>query len=332
MVSGGPGRLVAGRYRLAALAGRGSMGVVWQARDELLGRDVAVKELLWPEHFSAPEWQAACQRAVGEARLAARISHRNVIRVFDVVTEDGCPWIVTELVRGRALDQVIRAAGPIHPDEAARIGLGLLAALRAAHAAGIVHRDVKPANVLVQPDRVVLTDFGIARASGTPASAGPGLLIGSPSYLAPERACGRESGPPDDLWGLGATLYAAVEGHGPFEREEGAQASLTAVVTDELPPAARAGALWPAISGLLRKDPRQRLGAAAAERMLRDVSASPAVPAQAVPPRTVPAQAVPPRTVPAQAVPPRTVPAQAVRDRRPAFALARTGLTWLRPG
>lgn len=250
------------------------MGVIWQARDELLGRDVAVKELLWPDRFSAPEWQAACQRAVGEARLAARVSHRNVIRVFDVVTEDGYPWIVLELVRGRSLHQVIRSAGPMRPAEAARIGLGLLAALRAAHAAGVVHRDVKPDNVLVEPGRVVLTDFGIARGSDAPKAAGHGVLVGSPSYLAPERAYGRESGPPADLWGLGATLYAAVEGHGPFERDEGDQASLTAVVTDDLPPATRAGSLWPVISGLLRKDPGQRLDAATAERMLGDVTAA----------------------------------------------------------
>jgi serine/threonine protein kinase len=290
------------------------MGVVWQARDELLGRDVAVKELLWPDRFSAPEWQAACQRAVSEARLAAQVSHRNVIRVFDVVTEDGCPWIVTELVRGRSLDQLIQLTGPVGPAEAAWIGLGLLAALRAAHAAGIVHRDVKPANVMLQPDRVVLTDFGIARASGTPASAGHGVLVGSPSYLAPERACGQESGPPDDLWGLGATLYAAVEGHGPFERDEGAQASLAAVVADELPPAARAGALWPAISGLLRKDPRQRLGADAAERILRGVSASPPVLAETGPAENVPVQAAgPAENVPVQAGPVQAASAQAAR-------------------
>jgi tRNA A-37 threonylcarbamoyl transferase component Bud32 len=267
-----PGRCIAGRYRLGAVIGRGGMGAVWQARDELLSRDVAVKELVWPAYFSLEERQAACRRATREAQLAARLNHRNVIRIFDIVEEDGCPWIVMELVPHRSLRDLIKEEGPLSPAAAAEVGRGILAALCAAHEAGIVHRDVKPANILMAPDRVVLTDFGIARAAGTSALTTVGTLIGSPSYIAPERARGRGSGAPGDLWGLGASLYAAVEGHGPFDRAAGALASLTAVVADELEPATHAGPLWPVISGLLRKDPDERLDAVAAERMLSDVS------------------------------------------------------------
>jgi len=288
-----PGRLVAGRYWLGAVIGRGGMGVVWRARDELLGREVAVKELVWPTYFSGQERQAACRRAIREARLAARLSHRNVVRVFDIVEEDGCPWIVMELLAYRSLRDLIKEEGPLSPAAAAEAGLGILAALRAAHRAGITHRDVKPANILMAPDRVVLTDFGIARAAGTSElTTTLGVLIGSPSYMSPERARGGESGAPGDLWGLGASLYAAVEGHGPFDRDGGVLASLSAVVADEPEPAAHAGPLWPVISGLLRKDPDKRLDAAEAQRMLRAavtalaVPVVPAVPVSTVAPRT----------------------------------------------
>jgi eukaryotic-like serine/threonine-protein kinase len=261
------------------IAGRGGMGVVWQAHDELLGRDVAVKELRWPAGLSAALRQAACRGVVREARLAARVRHPHVIQVFDVAEEDGCPWIVMEFVCGRSLREEIEARGTLRPAEAVRVGLGILAALRAVHDAGITHRDVKPANILLARDRVVLTDFGIARAAGAaePASVAE-ALVGSPSYLPPERAWGEESGAPGDLWGLGAALYAAVEGHGPFDRN-GALASMTAVLTDEPRPAAHAGELWPVISGLLRKDPAERLDTAAAMRLLRRVAAAGAVPA-----------------------------------------------------
>ena len=229
--------MVAGRYRLSAVIGHGGMGVVWRACDELLSRDV--------------------------------------VRVFDIVEEDGCPWIVMELLPYRSLLDVIEEDGPLTPAEAAHVGLQILAALRAAHGQGIVHRDVKPANILIGPDnRAVLTDFGIAWAADGPAVTTAGLLIGSPSYIAPERARGGRSGAQVDLWGLGASLYTAVEGHPPFERAN-ALASITAVVSDELAPATHAGALWPVLSGLLRKDPDRRLGAAETERLLRGVSAAP---------------------------------------------------------
>ena len=268
--------MVAGRYRLSAVIGRGGMGVVWQARDELLSRDVAVKEMIWPPSLTDPEQRAACRRATREAQVAARLNHRNVVRVFDIVEEDGCPWIVMELLPYRSLLDVIQDEGPLAPAEAAKVGLQILAALRAAHSEGIVHRDVKPANILIGPgNRVVLTDFGIAWAADSPAVTTAGVLLGSPSYIAPERARGGHSGAPGDLWGLGASLYTAVEGHPPFERAN-VLASITAVVTDELAPATHAGPLWPALSGLLRKDPDQRLDAAETERLLRDVSAAPA--------------------------------------------------------
>jgi serine/threonine protein kinase len=268
-------RLIAGRYRLGNMVGRGGMGIVWQARDELLGREVAVKELIWPAYFSTKERQAARRRAVREARAAARISHPNVIRVFDILEETDCPWIVMELLPPRSLRDLVLEDGPLSPAQAAGVGLEILAALCAAHALGVVHRDVKPANILMAPDRAVLVDFGIAQAAESSVEVTTAsMLIGSPAYIAPERARGGPSGPPADLWGLGASLYAAVEGSGPFERDGGALASLTAVVADEPEPAAHAGPLlWPVISGLLRKDPAERLNAAEAERMLRLVVA-----------------------------------------------------------
>ena len=276
MQTAGPERVVAGRYRLSAVIGRGGMGVVWQARDELLSRDVAVKEMIWPSALTGQEQRGACRRATREAQVAARLNHRNVVRIFDIVEEDGRPWIVMELLPYRSLLDVIQDEGPLAPAEAAKVGLQILAALRAAHSEGIVHRDVKPANILIGPgNRVVLTDFGIAWAADSPAVTTAGVLLGSPSYIAPERARGGHSGASGDLWGLGASLYTAVEGHPPFERAN-VLASITAVVTDELAPATHAGPLWPVLSGLLRKDPDQRLDAAATERMLRDVSAAPA--------------------------------------------------------
>jgi serine/threonine protein kinase len=266
------GRVLSGRYRLDTVVGRGGMGVVWHARDELLKRDVAVKELIWPPHFTEAEQQSACRRAVREAQMAGRLAHHNVVRIYDILQEDGHPWIIMELLPYQSLRELIRAEGPLTPARAARVGLGVLDALRAAHAEGVLHRDVKPANILVGPDgRVVLTDFGIARSVGSPTLTASGMLVGSPSYIAPERARGGQSAPAGDLWGLGASLYAAVEGHPPFERDA-ALATLTAVVVDEPEEAVHGGPLWPVISGLLRKDPDERLDTAETERMLREVA------------------------------------------------------------
>ncbi|HVT70327.1 MAG TPA: serine/threonine-protein kinase, partial [Trebonia sp.] len=216
MRSAAAGELIAGRYRLGSVVGHGGMGVVWRARDELLRRDVAVKELVWPLDLTEQERQTACRRAMREAQTAARLSHQNIVRIYDVVEEDGDPWIIMELLPYRSLRDIVAEDGPLTPVQAARVGLGVLAGLRAAHAESIVHRDVKPANILVGPDgRAVLTDFGIARAADSATLTNAGDLLGSPSYSAPERARGERSGPPADLWGLGASLYAAVEGRPP---------------------------------------------------------------------------------------------------------------------
>jgi eukaryotic-like serine/threonine-protein kinase len=266
-------RLLAGRYRLGAVIGRGGMGTVWLARDELLKRDVAVKEIVWPPQLDPAEREVARGRAVREAQLAARLHHPNVVTVYDIVEEDGRPCIVMELVPFRSLREVVAEDGPVSPAQAARIGLSVLAALRAVHEAGVVHRDVKPANILLGPEnRIVLADFGIAKAADSPALTASGVLVGSPSYLAPERARGGMAGPPADLWALGASLFAAVEGRPPFERD-GVLASLTAVVADELDPAPHAGPLRPVIEGLLDKDPATRLDIPQAERMLLEAEA-----------------------------------------------------------
>jgi serine/threonine protein kinase len=263
-------RLLAGRYRLHAVIGRGGMGAVWRARDELLNRDVAVKETIWPLEMDEAERETVRRRAVREAQMLARLHHPNVVGVYDFFEEDGRPAIVMELVPFRSLRDTVRDEGPLPSARVARIGLGVLAGLRAAHQAGVVHRDVKPANILLGPeDRIVLTDFGIAKAVDSPTLTTSGILIGSPSYLAPERARGEPAHAAADLWGLGASLYTAVEGKPPFERP-GVLASLTAVVSEEPEPPLYAGPLEPVITGLLRKDPGTRLGAADAERMLQD--------------------------------------------------------------
>jgi hypothetical protein len=308
-------RILAGRYRLDAVIGRGGMGAVWRARDEVLKRDVAIKEIVWPAQLDPAERETARRRAVREAQLAARLRHPNVVGVYDILDEDGRPCIVMELVPFRSLRDAVAEDGPMSPAEAAQVGLGVLAALKAVHEVGVVHRDVKPANILLGPeDRVVLADFGIAKAADSPALTASGVLLGSPSYLAPERARGGRAGVASDLWALGASLYMAVEGRPPFERDS-MIASLTAVVADEPEPAARAGPLWPVIECLLRKDPADRLDAAGAERMLRQIASAPAAVLTAVaPPAAVaqPAEAAPPAAVD----PPAEAAASAVQGAR----------------
>jgi eukaryotic-like serine/threonine-protein kinase len=270
------GRVIAGRYNLAEPIGRGAMGVVWRARDILLDREVAVKEVVLNAAIGEDERQNAYQRTLREARTAARLSHRGVVTVYDVAEEDGRPWIVMELVPSRSLEQVLFTDGPLSPRRAGRIGQQLLAALAAAHAAGVLHRDVKPSNVLIAPDgfdseRAVLTDFGIAQFEGDPRLTQTGMVMGSPGFTAPERIRGGSATPASDLWSLGATIYAAIEGRGPYEQRGGAITTMTAIINEDAPIAPSAGRLAPLIAALLRREPTARPSAARAARMFAEV-------------------------------------------------------------
>lgn len=298
-------RTLAGRYRLVQRLGKGGMGVVWRARDEFLGRDVAVKELLLPDHLSPGQRDHAARRALREARAAALLQHTSIVTVHDVVAEEGRPCIVMDLLPGRSLDAVLAGDGPLPHDQVARIGLEILGALRAAHAQGVLHRDVKPANIFLREDgAAVLTDFGIAALEGDATLTQEGSLVGSPAFMAPERVRQDPSGPPSDLWSLGATLYALTEGRPPFARST-VMGTLGAVLTDEPDPPRAAGPLGPLLMRLLVKDPAARLSAEAAETYLRAmVAGDPPVPPPGVQsPSPLPAHAEPP-TVPAR--PPRT--------------------------
>jgi serine/threonine protein kinase len=287
---------VAGRYRLLHLIGRGGMGVVWLADDTLLERRVALKELCFPAELTDDERGVLCERTRREARAAARLDHPCVTRVYDVVEEDGKPWLVMEHVPSRSLQQMLEESGPLPPQRVAQIGLDVLAALEAAHSAGIVHRDVKPSNVLVDPrGHACLTDFGIATTTGDSSLTTNGALIGSPSYMAPERAHGDLPQPPVDLWSLGATLYTAVEGRPPFDKGE-PMATLFAVVQEPPAPMLRAGPLQPVLLGLLAKDPAQRTPTPLARQQLGAVANG------LVPPLPAPVQMPIPAPQPAAAV------------------------------
>ena len=261
-------RLVAGRYRLLRPLGSGGMGTVWRAQDVVLGREVAVKEVTFPRGLSGEDREVLRERTRREARAAARLDHPSAVTVYDVVEEGGSPFLVMELVEARTLSQVVRAEGPLSPQRTAQVGLALLGALESAHAQGIVHRDVKPGNVLLTDgDRVVLTDFGIAASAGDSSITSTGLLLGSPSYIAPERARGHAPGPASDLWSLGATLFTAVEGRPPYDGGE-PLLTVTAVVTGEHEPFVAAGPLVPVLEGLLERDPATRLTASQARALM----------------------------------------------------------------
>jgi hypothetical protein len=274
----GENERLAGRYRLVEQLGRGGMGVVWRAVDEVLGREVAVKELRTYTDSSAPELADLTVRMQREARAAARVRHPGVVAVHDVAEHEGRPVIVMELVDGPSLDDVLSTRGVMDPREAAGIGASVLEALGAAHRAGVLHRDVKPGNVLLdRSGRVVLTDFGIAAMDdpgdgSTSRLTRSGEIVGSLDYLAPERAQGNDPGPASDVWALGATLYAAVEGSSPFRRTS-TWSTLTAIVAEPLPEPRRAGPLAPVLRQLMHKDPARRPDADAAARMLSAVAA-----------------------------------------------------------
>ncbi|MGW3038821.1 protein kinase domain-containing protein [Kitasatospora sp. NPDC001159] len=286
-------RLLAGRYELGDRLGRGGMGTVWRAWDRMLDREVAVKELT-VNHLPEEDLQILHARMKREASAAARIKHPGVITVHDVLEQDGRPWIVMELVDGRSLADVISQDGTLQPRAAAEVGSQVLAALHRGHQLGVLHRDVKPANVLLErgTGRVVLLDFGIATYEGSTELTRPGDLVGSPDYLAPERAQGERPGPASDLWGLGATLYAAVEGQSPFRRDSPIT-TLAAVVDEPLPESRRAGPLGPVLAALMAKDPADRPSADEAARMLAEVQAGHTMGLKSVASVRTPTQSVP---------------------------------------
>lgn len=273
-LAGGPtqesdGRLVAGRYRIRSLLGHGGMGLVWLAEDEVLRRPIALKQLVPHPPVSEELLTTARARALSEARATARVDHVGAVRIYDLVEDDGLPWIVMELLSGRTLKDVVAAEGPLPAGEVARIGLRLLDSLQAAHRAGVVHRDVKPGNVyLCDAGRVVLADFGIASTAGDDATLTDGEFAGSPAYVSPERVRSDEVGPASDLFSLGATLFAAVEGRVAFDKGSLFD-TLTAVLHDPPAPFLRAGPLGPVIEGLLAKVPERRLSTEAARTALR---------------------------------------------------------------
>ncbi|WP_460354254.1 serine/threonine-protein kinase [Actinoallomurus acanthiterrae] len=272
-------RLLSGRYRLREEIGRGGMGTVWWAYDETEEREVAVKEVHLPPSLRPRERINLIKRTNREAMSAGRLDHPNLIAMYDVVVEDDRPWLVMEYVPARSLEDVFVDDGPISPVRVAEIGRQLLDALRAAHEAGIVHRDVKPSNVLLETSgRVVLTDFGIATYDGATTLTQAGTFMGSPAYVAPEVARGERASPASDLWSLGATLYAAVEGRPPYDFET-AMATLSALVTSEPDPPVRAGSLRPLLEGLLKKDAARRLTSERAAALLA-ASTAPPLPAR----------------------------------------------------
>ncbi|URN06653.1 serine/threonine protein kinase [Actinomadura madurae] len=279
-------RLLGNRYRLDSVVGRGGMGTVWRAFDVMLDREVAVKEVVFPPGLNEDERAVLYERTFREARASARLNHSGVVTVHDVVQESDRPWIVMELVLAPSLQDIIER-GPMEHHRVADIGLQMLGALQHAHQKGILHRDVKPSNVLItETGRVVLTDFGIAQMEGDSTLTQTGLVMGSPAYIPPERVQGERAVPASDLWSLGATLYAALEGRSPYERSD-AMSSLQAALTEPVPPARNAGPLARVLDGLLVREPVHRMTAAQAQPLLTRVAAMPPPPP---PPPPVPSR------------------------------------------
>jgi eukaryotic-like serine/threonine-protein kinase len=334
----GTAEVIAGRYHLEEVIGRGGWGRVWRARDGLLGRHVAVKEVTVPDDL-ATDRRTVEERVLREARAAAGIPHPGAVTVFDVARHEGRTFIVMELLRGRSLSAVVADDGPLSPQRAAAIGAEVLGTLRVAHAQGIVHRDIKPGNVMLSEDgRVRLTDFGIATARDQSSLTLTGQVLGSPQFMAPEQARGERASPATDLWGLGATMFFAVEGRPPFGHEH-PLATLNAVVNEPTPPASNAGPLGPVIEALLAKDPSARPDVDRAEAMLRDVAGS--APVHRVEPvddapavvtmadlfdQEEMAEAPPPRRI--EASPPQPPP-QAIEEDKPEPVVERRQVAWV---
>jgi eukaryotic-like serine/threonine-protein kinase len=333
-------RLIANRYALSAPLGRGGMGVVWRAQDAVLGREVAIKEVVFPATMPEQERGPARARVMREARAAARLNHPAAVTLYDVVQDQGGTFIVMELVSAPTLAELVREQGPLPVERVAEIGAQVAGALEAAHAAGIVHRDVKPGNVMVpEAGTAKLADFGIASLQGDPQLTSTGLVIGSPAYMAPEQAKGEASGPPADFWALGGTMFYAVEGEPPFDRGTSI-ATLAAVVNDPPRHPRRAGPLTSLLTALLDKDPTSRptgpkvrawlnwlrvvaLPSAPAEllrtqrqgraRSLAPPSSTSASAATPAPPAVAPSAGLPQRSAPTSAFKPNRAPAQAPR-------------------
>ena len=254
-----PHALIADRYRLLRHVGSGGMGVVWEALDERLERRVAVKQLRRQSGASTAEAELANKRAMREARLAARLQHQHAVSVFDVVEQEGQLWLIMQFVSSVTLAAVIQEGGPLQSNEAAQVGAQVASALAAAHAVGIVHRDVKPGNILIAEDgSALISDFGIARALGDATLTTSGMVHGTPAYLAPEVARGSEANFASDVFSLGATLYSAMEGSPPFGTDENSIALLHRVAAGQFPPPQRSGALTSVILDMLSADPDAR--------------------------------------------------------------------------
>ena len=269
-----PDELIAGRYRLVKLVGTGGMGSVWEAMDERLQRPVAVKQLHAQLGLSPEETELANQRAMREARITARLHHRHAVPVFDVVEHQGRPCLIMQFLPSMALSAVLRQGGPLQNDEAAQVGAQISSALAAAHAVGIVHRDVKPGNILIADDGAALiTDFGISHAMGDTTLTATGLVHGTPAFLAPEVARGSESTFASDVFSLGSTLYAALEGAPPFGSDSNAIVLLHRVASGEFPPPPHGGPLTPVVLQMLSLDPEARPSMKAAADTLRSLAA-----------------------------------------------------------
>ncbi|MDN3240473.1 serine/threonine-protein kinase [Glycomyces tritici] len=309
----GPGDLVADRYQLVDLVGKGGNGSVWRAQDMVLRREVALKEVFLPPDLPAPERVQLIDRSRREAQIAAALSHPSIIRIFDVVEHAGLPWIVMELLQARSLAEILTQDGPLAPRVAAKIGLALVGALQAAHDAGIIHRDIKPGNVLISTDgRCVLSDFGAAQQHQVSGGTTPGKVLGSAHYIAPERAVGHPAEPASDVFSLGVTLYAAVEGRPPFDRGD-AVSTMRAVVQEPPESPRHAGPLTPLIGGMLAKDPQQRAPLPQVRQELQALLAGP-LGTGGIPQQSPPLQQ---QGAYQDVSPPRTGARPSIRDRDP---------------